>query len=127
MLCKRHSFSDGILCIFEKMGRFMDLLQYHHEKQDYGQMMDLCRIYGEQYPELWKETLVLLTKADVVNEDMLKDTIQEIDRLNLLAPLQIIQILSTNEKITLGLVKEFITRKIRKEKAAIEEVSLVTG
>ncbi len=87
--------------------------------------MELCRRYGEGHPELWKETLVFLTKANDIREDMLKESIQEIDRLKLLAPLQIIQILSTNEKITLGLVKDFITDKITKEKDAIEEVARI--
>jgi hypothetical protein len=68
--------------------------------------------------------LRILTSSSQIDEIKILKIIREIDRLNLLSTLEIIQILSRNQQITLGLIKDFIVEKITVEKEFIDKVFL---
>jgi hypothetical protein len=65
-----------------------------------------------------------LTSSSQIDVTKILTIIREIDRLNLLSILEIIQILSRNQEITLGLIKDFIIDKITVEKEFIDKVFL---
>ena len=64
----------------------------------------------------------LAAASTELDEIMTKTLVAEISRLELLGPLEIIQILSKNPRATLGLLKEFVVQKIVNERKEIEEV-----
>ncbi len=66
-----------------------------------------------------------MTFSSQIEESKILYLVREIDRLQLLSPLEIIQILSDNQEITLGLIKDFIIEKITIEKEFIDKVFLM--
>ena len=66
-----------------------------------------------------------MTSSSQIEESKILYLVREIDRLQLLSPLEIIQILSDNQEITLGLIKDFIIEKITIEKEFIDKVFLM--
>jgi len=54
-------------------------------------------------------------------ENEIKQVLYHIDRLNILPPLLVIQVLSSNPRINLGTVKSYITEQLEHSKTLIEE------
>jgi hypothetical protein len=71
---------------------------------------------------LWVYVLKLMVQAPVIQDTLLGTLIEQIDRLHLLSPLEIIQTLSNNSNISLGLIKDFMIEKISKERDEMEQL-----
>lgn len=54
----------------------------------------------------------------------LTQVLDQIDKRNLLPPLGVVQVLARNSSVTLGMVRDYLIKRIENEKKLIEEVGL---
>jgi hypothetical protein len=85
----------------------------------------------EKDPSLWVSALSYFAEKNALpvsgqssdsTRQMLQVVLDNIEKKNLLPPLQVIQVLSKNPSITVGTIKDYLIRKITSEKKLIEEV-----
>ena len=57
--------------------------------------------------------------------DELDAVLKKIDEDNLMAPLQVIQTLSTNDVATMGMVKKYLSNTVERERKEISNVSFL--
>ncbi|KNC99120.1 tethering complex subunit PEP5 [Spizellomyces punctatus DAOM BR117] len=126
VLCKMHSFGEGILYVYERLALHKDILQQHMDAEDYSSIIATCKTYGDQDPSLWTHALAYFAEKGTglggpnPQEDLL-EVLDNIDRRNLLPPLQVIQVLARNSAVTIEMVRDYIVRRVEAEKKAIDE------
>ena len=84
------------------------------------------RKYGPEEPQLYPAALAYFTSGPKILEeagDELDVVLQKIDDDGLMAPLQVIQTLSTNAVATMGMVKKYLSDTIERERKEISNVS----
>ncbi|KAI8593020.1 hypothetical protein BDZ88DRAFT_405220 [Geranomyces variabilis] len=126
VLCKMQEFGAGILYLYERMSLHKDILQRHMDAEDFPKVIATCKTYGDADPSLWTQSLAFfagrgtgLGGPDPQVE--LLQVLEQIDKKNLLPPLQVIQILARNPAVTIGMVKDYIVRRVEAEKRNIDE------
>lgn len=80
------------------------------------------RKYGPEEPQLYPAALAYFTSSPAVLEeagDELDVVLKKIDEDSLMAPLQVIQTLSTNGVATMGLIKSYLGNSIERERQEI--------
>ncbi len=85
------------------------------------------RKYGPEEPQLYPAALAYFTSSPRTLEeagDELDAVLKKIDEDHLMAPLQVIQTLSTNAVATMGMVKKYLSDTIERERAEISYVSI---
>ncbi|KAJ3043409.1 Vacuolar protein sorting-associated protein 11 [Rhizophlyctis rosea] len=130
VFCKTHNFKEGILYLYERMGLHKDILQYHIDEQDPKAVIATCKQYGDADSTLWTHALSYFAEKGThpsasLGPDQcppeLLEVLNTIDRRNLLPPLQVVQVLSKNASVTVGMVRDYLTRRIEAERKAMDE------
>ena len=85
-------------------------------------ILETCRKYEKVQPKLWIKALELVASFLTLDHEKAREILMQVNRLELLGPLEIIKILSRNRNSTLGIVKDFVVETIVKERKSIEEV-----
>ncbi len=76
------------------------------DNNDYLNILDTCKRYGNQDSSLWIQALQYFSKCEQYNcKEFIMQIITNIERLNLLEPLKVIKILSQNSTLTIDTVK----------------------
>ena len=111
----------------EQQGLRFDIFRsYTSAKDTYGAIRAL-RKYGPEEPQLYPAALAYFTSSPKVLEeagDELDVVLKKIDDDGLMAPLQVIQTLSTTAVATMGMVKKYLSQTIEKESKEISNVSI---
>lgn len=121
VLVQTHNFRAGILYLYEQLGLFQEIVQYHMENNDHDGVIRACKKYGETDSNLWVQALSYFASKDENCEAKIIEVLNSIDRDNLLPPLLILQILAQNQTVTLGVVKDYITKRLQSESQFIAE------
>ncbi|TPX63051.1 hypothetical protein SpCBS45565_g06884 [Spizellomyces sp. 'palustris'] len=126
VLCKMHSFGEGILYLYERLALHKDILQQHMDAEDYSSIIATCKTYGDQDHSLWTHALAYFAEKGTGlggpnPQEELLEVLDNIDRRNLLPPLQVIQVLARNSAVTIEMVRDYIVRRVEAEKKAIVE------
>jgi hypothetical protein len=79
-------------------------------------------INRQKTPELWIQALDLLIKSSSIDEEKILAAVKSIDRLGLISPIEIVNMMSQNEHLTIGIIRDFIIQKISEEQAIITQV-----
>lgn len=90
-------------------------------------MIRALRKYGPQEPQLYIDALAYFASSPKILEeagDELDVVLRKIDEDGLMAPLQVIQSLSNNAVVTMGMVKRYLSSNIERERKEITTVSL---
>ena len=66
VICQLHNFRAGMLFLYEKNGMYQRILQYHMENNEYANILDTCKRYGTQDPNLWIQALQYFSKREEV-------------------------------------------------------------
>ncbi|CAI9739698.1 sorting-associated 11 homolog [Octopus vulgaris] len=114
VLCQMHNFTAGILYLYEKAELYEQILRYHMDHDEYGQVINTCKRFGIQEPNLWVQSLSYFA----MKEDNCKTFLME---KNLLPPLLVIQTLANNSAATLSVVKDYIVKRLQQENDQITE------
>ncbi|KAJ3287175.1 Vacuolar protein sorting-associated protein 11 [Borealophlyctis nickersoniae] len=129
VLCKMRRFTDGVLYLYNRMGLHKDILQHHMDASNHKEVIATCKKYGDKDPSLWTQALSYFAEKGTRTGDLLGDAgppellevLDTIDKRNLLPPLQVVQVLARNSAVTIGMVREYLIRRIEAERKAVDE------
>lgn len=95
-----------MLYLYENNGMYQRILQFHMDGNDYFNILDTCKRYGNQDSNLWIQALQYFSKREEYKcKEFIIQIIANIEKLNLLQPLMVIKILSQNSTLTIDTVK----------------------
>ncbi|XP_045478377.1 vacuolar protein sorting-associated protein 11 homolog [Harmonia axyridis] len=125
VVCHMHSFSEGILYLYEEQKLYQQILRHHIMKNDTGSVLACCRRFGNQEPTLWIQALwscVRNTKNPP--PDLLSEILTVIAKERLLSPQLVIDALgSETTDITVGHIKNYIMNELKQEEEKTLEVT----
>ena len=132
MLCSTHGFTQGLVLLYERMGMYEDVLRFWMDKHNEGsdptasnKVIEQLMHYGSNHPQLYPLVLRFLTSTPELlkkhQEDM-KGILEYIDEEGLIPPLGVIQVLSRNGVASVGLVREWLIKRIKDSQAEIQNV-----
>ncbi|TPX77107.1 hypothetical protein CcCBS67573_g01607 [Chytriomyces confervae] len=131
ILCQINKFQAGIMYLYERMQMYNEILEHYMTNDDYSSVIEFCIKFGSQDVCLWQKTLTYFADKSTDHsaipcESELTQMLDEIDKRNLMSPLQVIQILSQNPGVTIGTVRKYLLKKLETEnKHANESEKLV--
>lgn len=106
VICQLNNFKSGMLFLYEKNAMYQRILNYYMEQNNYFQILETCKRYGHQDPNLWIQSLQYFSKREGHNcKDYVVQILSNIEKYNLLTPLMVIKILSQNGSLTVDTVK----------------------
>jgi hypothetical protein len=122
LLSHLSNFRDGAILVREQQGLHFDIFRSYTAANDTQGAIRALRKYGSEEPALYPAALAYFTSdPDVLAEagDELDAVLKKIDEDGLMAPLQVIQTLSTNGVATMGMIKAYLSTTIERERAEI--------
>ncbi|KAI1006523.1 Vacuolar protein sorting-associated protein 11 [Podosphaera aphanis] len=122
LLSHLSDFRDGTVLVREQAGLRFDIFRSYTLAKDTRGAIKALKKYGPEEPQLYPAALAFFTSdAKVLEEagDELDAVLMKIDEDGLMAPLQIIQTLSTNAFATMGMVKNYLHQVIERERNEI--------
>ncbi|KAF4614763.1 hypothetical protein D9613_002508 [Agrocybe pediades] len=129
ILCSTYGFTDGMVLLWERMGMYEDVLRFWMDKHNAGgspdasnKVIEQLMYYGKEHPSLYPLVLRFLTSTPELLEkhkEDLKGILEYIDEEELIPPLGVIQVLSRNRVASVGLVKEWLVKRITQSRSEI--------
>ncbi|KAF2842378.1 vacuolar protein sorting protein-like protein [Patellaria atrata CBS 101060] len=122
LLSHLENFRDGSILVREQQGLRFDIFRSYTSAKDTPGAIRALRKYGPEEPQLYPAALAYFTSSpQILAEagDELDFVLKKIDDDGLMAPLQVIQTLSTNGVATMGMIKKYLSTTIEREKQEI--------
>ncbi|KAL8705066.1 MAG: hypothetical protein Q9201_001792 [Fulgogasparrea decipioides] len=122
LLSHLSNFQDGTVLVREQQGLRFDIFRSYASVGDTASAIKALRKYGPEEPQLYPAALAYFTSSPKVLEEAgseLDAVLKKIDEDGLMAPLQVIQTLSTNAVATMGMVKKYLSDTIERERKEI--------
>lgn len=139
LICSTYGFTDGLIILWEKMGMYEDILRFWMERENSQPNTDLGNgkrasdevlrhlgVYGPAHPHLYPMVLRFLTSSAALLSRHTMDVmgiLEKIDKDKIIPPLGVVQILSRNDVASVGLVKDWLMRRIKDSRGEISAVS----
>jgi hypothetical protein len=120
------NFREGTILVREKQGLRFDIFRSYTTAKDTAGAIKALHKYGGQEPDLYPAALAYFTSSPEILEeagDELDAVLKKIDEDGLMAPLQVIQTLSTNSVATMGMIKKYLSDTIEHERQEIANAS----
>lgn len=125
LLSHLSNFQDGTVLVREQQGLRFDIFRSYTSANDTTGAIKALKKYGPEEPQLYPAALAYFTSSPKILEeagDELDAVLKKIDEDDLMAPLQVIQTLSTNPVATMGMVKKYLSDTIERERKEITNV-----
>lgn len=122
LLSHLSNFKDGTILVREQAGLRFDIFRSYTSAKDTQGAIKALKKYGPEEPQLYPAALAYFTSDPRILEeagDELDAVLKKIDEDGLMAPLQVIQTLSTNSVATMGMVKTYLQQTIERERKEI--------
>jgi hypothetical protein len=122
LLSSLENFRAGTTLVREQQGLRFDIFRSYTAAKDTAGAIKALRKYGPEEPQLYPAALTYFTSSPAILEeagDELDAVLEKIDMDGLMAPLQVIQTLSTNGVATMGLIKSYLSNSIERERQEI--------
>ncbi|KAF2089012.1 vacuolar protein sorting-associated protein 11 [Saccharata proteae CBS 121410] len=122
LLSELSNFRDGTILVREQQGLRADIFRAYTSAKDTSGAIKALRKYGPEEPSLYPAALSYFTSSPEILEDAgdeLDVVLRKIDSDGLMAPLQVIQTLSTNGVATMGMIKRYLATTISRERKEI--------
>jgi hypothetical protein len=122
LLSHLSDFRDGTILVREQAGLRFDIFRSYTSAKDTRGAIKALRKYGPEEPQLYPAALAYFTSDPRILEEAgseLDAVLKKIDEDGLMAPLQVIQTLSTNAVATMGMVKSYLQQTIERERKEI--------
>jgi hypothetical protein len=122
LLSHLENFRDGTILVREKQGLRFDIFRSYTTAKDTSGAIKALHKYGPEEPQLYPAALAYFTSSPQILQeagDELDAVLRKIDEDGLMAPLQVIQTLSSNGVATMGLVKAYLSNTISRERQEI--------
>jgi hypothetical protein len=122
LLSHLSGFRDGTILVREQAGLRFDIFRSYTSAKDTRGAIKALRKYGPDEPQLYPAALAYFTSDPRILEEAgeeLNVVLKKIDEDGLMAPLQVIQTLSSNAVATMGMVKAYLQETIERERKEI--------
>ncbi|CAI5507180.1 unnamed protein product [Closterium sp. Naga37s-1] len=120
-----HGFRDGLLFLYERMRLFKEALAMHMREGDSKGLIAACKRLGDAGrggdPSVWADVVRYLGERGEACGEEVAEVLSSVERGNLLPPLLVLQTLSRNPHITVGEIRDYVSRHLQQETATIEE------
>lgn len=126
LLSDLSNFEEGTTLVKEQAGLRSDIFRSYTAAKDTQGVIKALRKYGPQEPQLYVDALAYFASSPKILAevgDELNVVLKKIDEEGLMAPLQVIQALSTNAVVTMGMIKKYLSQNIERERKEISTVS----
>ncbi|KAK4908026.1 Vacuolar protein sorting-associated protein 11, partial [Elasticomyces elasticus] len=125
LLSSLSKFPTGTTLVRERANLYPDIFRSYTSAKDTAGAISALRKYGPEDHSLYSLALTYFASSEkVVSEPGVKDEIQtclqKIDQGRLMAPLQVVKILSQGNSVTMGLVKDYLAQNISRERKEIQ-------
>ncbi|KAG0353979.1 hypothetical protein BG005_006814 [Podila minutissima] len=119
VLCHMAGFDEGIVFLYERMKMYTDILRLWIGRDETAKVNECLLKYGPLEPSLYPLTLSYFSSSperlSSATPELLK-VLDHIDHQDLLPPLQVVQALSQTSVATIGMIKNYIGRRIEAER-----------
>lgn len=122
VLVQTYDSAEGQLYLYKKLGMYSLLLQHYLQHNDPQNCIAVCKTYGEQNGDLWIQLLTMLAQQSELNLALIREILDYIEKSNVVPLLTALQIVSQNDQIKLGMVKQFIIRHVHRRRGAVQTV-----
>lgn len=122
LLSSLENFRAGTTLVREQQGLRFDIFRSYTSAKDTAGAIKALHKYGPEEPQLYPAALAYFTSNPAILDeagDELDVVLKKIDEDGLMAPLQVIQTLSTNGVATMGLIKSYLSNSIERERQEI--------
>jgi len=121
LLSSLSKFSVGTTLIRERANLYPDILRSYTSAKDTAGTISALRKYGSKDLSLYPLALTYFASSEkIIEEPGVKEEVQiclqKIDQERLLAPLQVVKILSQGGSVTMGMVKDYLATNISRER-----------
>ena len=122
LLSDLEKFPDGTILISEKQGLRFNVFRSYAAAGDTRGAIKALHKYGPEEPQLYPTALAYFTSSPEILREAgpeVEAVLRKIDEDGLMAPLQVIQTLSTTAVATMGLIKKYLATNVERERAEI--------
>jgi vacuolar protein sorting-associated protein 11 len=119
------NFREGTTLVQEQEGLRSDIFRSYTAAKDTQGVIRALKKYGPEEPHLYVDALAYFASSPKALQeagDGLNVVLRKIDQEGLMAPLQVIQALSNNAVVTMGMVKNYLNDNIERERKEISTV-----
>lgn len=121
LLSKLSDFPAGTTLVQERANLYCDIFRAHASAKDTAGAISALRKYGPLDPSVYPIALSFFSSSpEILAQPGVKAEMQsiltKIDQANLMAPLQVIKILSQGGAVTMGTIKPYLSETIRRER-----------
>lgn len=125
LLSSLTKFSAGTTLVRERENLYADIFRSFTSAKDTSGAISSLKKYGPKDPSLYPLALgYFSSSANVLQEpgvqEELQNVLRTIDQENLMAPLQVVKVLSQGGAITMGMIKSYLSDNIRRERKEIQ-------
>lgn len=124
LLSTLSNFEPGKTLIRELSNLHSDIFRSHTNAKDTSGALAAMRKYGPETPSIYLDALTYIASSvqileEAGGEKTLTSILGEIQKRNLLSPLQVIQLLSSTSVVKMGMIKSYLSSNIEKERKII--------
>jgi len=125
LLSSLSKFPAGTTLVRERENLYADIFRSFTSAKDTSGAISALRKYGVKEPSLYPLALgYFASSEEVLKEPGVKEELQKvlrkIDQENLMAPLQVVKVLSQGGAVTMGMVKAYLSDNIQRERKEIQ-------
>lgn len=124
VLCQMHGFLAGRRHLYEKTNAYNELMLFYMENNEYKNILQICTKRAKTDPNLWVRALTYFSDIDPATYDCKEEIIEilkNIEKHQILPPLQVIQILAKSPHATVALVSSYFANTIQAERQSIRD------
>lgn len=125
LLSSLSRFPTGTTLVRERAHLYPDIFRSFTSAKDTSGAISALRKYASEDPSLYPLALGYFSSSDeVLKEPGVKEELQtvlrRIDEENLMAPLQVVKVLSQGGAVTMGMVKSYLAENVSRERKEIQ-------
>ncbi|KAK4936271.1 Vacuolar protein sorting-associated protein 11 [Elasticomyces elasticus] len=125
LLSSLTKFSAGTTLVRERENLYADIFRSFTSAKDTSGAISSLKKYGPKDQSLYPLALGYFSSSvEVLKEpgvqDELQNVLRTIDQENLMAPLQVVKVLSQGGAVTMGMIKSYLSDNIRRERKEIQ-------
>ncbi|KAJ1911698.1 Vacuolar protein sorting-associated protein 11 [Mycoemilia scoparia] len=143
VLCALDGFEEGLTLLYNKKNDPQALLQIQMDADNISGIMEILDLHGSSHPKLYQDTLRYLVHnpglITIEHEDILPKCLDEINKGNLMHPLEVLQLLtqsstgndnsdSSNDDdredtmvVTVGMVRKYLLEQVESVQKKIDD------
>ncbi|KAF3156781.1 hypothetical protein EYR41_003688 [Orbilia oligospora] len=118
------NFQEGTTRVREDQELFFDIFRSHTSAHDTAGVMTALKKYGQKEPQLYPAALAYIASSPKILEvagDELVKILETIEKEGLMAPLQVVQVLSKNGVATVRMIRRYLSGMIERERLEIQQ------